>query len=280
MKQTWPTSGHEVVYMLKKALKSSTLYCSCGLFFPASLYRQLLKKTDEFTDGTIVAVNLNDSNASMVAQGGPAALSELCEGLAWLGSALRLSPPHGIYSAAPKVEIAIDQKSTYREPSLEVVIDFTVTPLLKSSHLSRIKDGICWHALFHTPLVAQGFPIRARSEYEHGLEIPLDMMVLLSETSFATQYDGTLILKGFSTMFVPTRSMQQSVVWHFLTNQGARITHFAFRQRCVNYVGIEDLDVHRLRKGNFRNFVGWAPNVTRHLGRSIPSRSFSISFTI
>jgi hypothetical protein len=120
--------------------------------------------------------------------------------------------------------------------------------------------------MFRSPVVVNGFPILARYENERGLEIPLNLMSILAETHFATHYDTTLVLKGICTMLVPTRLAEHSVTWHFLFNKGKRIPYYTFRQRCDKCISAEKFDIGHLRHAKFRNFVGWASDVTKHLG--------------
>ncbi|KAF2689770.1 hypothetical protein K458DRAFT_384408 [Lentithecium fluviatile CBS 122367] len=249
MCQTWPSTGREVLGMLKKALKSPLFSCSYTI-----------------ADRTRVTVKFRESTASFVALGRPAVLTELCEGLAWLGCALRCSPPRTAYQVKPNVRVLPDDVSSQNMPSISVRIGFWLTSLVDESTLLGAENGACWHALFRGPLVVNGFPISARYDREEGLEVPFEMMTSLADSRFATHYDRSLLLKGLRTMLVPTRFTEQSVVWHFLCNQEERIPYFAYRQQCPDHVDIDVLNIHKLQHMSLRNFVGWAPNVTRHIG--------------
>lgn len=126
--------------------------------------------------------------------------------------------------------------------------------------------------MFRNPIVVNGFPILARHENEQGLELPLDMMSILAEAQFVTRYDTTLVLKGLCTMLVPTRQTERSMTWHFLFNgDGKRIPYYSFRERCPGWIGTDEVSTGLLGTGNFRNFVGWASDITRHLGMLLSS---------
>jgi hypothetical protein len=86
------------------------------------------------------------------------------------------------------------------EPKILCKIDFKVERELEE----QINSG-CWHRLFRNPVIAKGFPIPSRTENNTGLEMPLNMMADLIEASRATTFDGQLVIKGFCTMLVPTR---------------------------------------------------------------------------
>jgi hypothetical protein len=213
---------------------------------------------------------LKSPKASIVAHGSQAALVELCEQLAWLGAALRASPvPVGICLATPSITTSEDINPNGGVPSLSVRLGFTVTPTLQQS-LSTDQVSTCWHAMFRNPIVVDGFPILARHENEQGLEISLGIMSILAEARYATHYNATLVLKGFCTMLVPTRRTLSSITWHFLHNEdGRRIPHFSFRERCPGWIGTNEVNTNMLEAGDTRHFVGWASCITRHLGKSL-----------
>lgn len=203
----------------------------------------------------------------IVARGGQAALTELCEQLAWLGAALRSSPvTFGVSLSTPSIVAFKVAYSSSPVPSITVQLGFTVTSSLDHG-LSADIDGTCWHAMFRNPVVVNGFPILARHENEQGLELPLDMMGILAEAHFATRYDTTLVLKGLCTMLVPTGQTERSITWHFIFNEdGKRLPYYSFRERCPGWIGTDKVSTGLLEDGNVRNFVGWASNITRHLG--------------
>jgi hypothetical protein len=202
-----------------------------------------------------------------MARGGQAALAEVCEQLAWLGAALRPSPvSSGICFASSSITATRDTHLSSAVPSVTVQMNFPITP---APDRMLSMEGTCWHAMFRNPVVASGFPILARHEDERGLELPFDVMSLLAETQHATSYNATLILKGLCTMLIPTRQTKHSITWHFVYNEnGKRIPYYSFRERCPDWISIDKVSADLVEIGNVRNFVGWASDITRHLGTS------------
>jgi hypothetical protein len=214
-------------------------------------------------------MNLSSQKASIIGRGGQAALTELCEQLAWLGAALRTSPfQHGICLTTSHIKASKDDYFIGSIPSIRVHIGFTLnSPVTLSLDKSNTVSGTCWHELFHNPVIANGFPILARHENEEGLELPADMMSALAEAHFATRYDTTILLKGICTMLVPTRQTGRSITWHFLFNEnGKRISYYSFRERCPGWISLDESIFNLFEIGKTRNFVGWASDITRHLG--------------
>ena len=94
----------------------------------------------------------------------------------------------------------------------------------------------CWHALFHGSVLARGFPIPLKpgpgqmSSFGHaaksdcqtfqGIEIPYDVMTSLARVWYPVEFRGGIVLKGFSTMLVPTQHKDDSIQWHFMSNDG------------------------------------------------------------
>lgn len=133
---------------------------------------------------------------------------------------------------------------------------------------SSIVNGSCWQKLFRNPVIVQGYPILCRIGKEVGLEISLEMMALLGNASRYTTFEDTLILKGFSTMFVPTASSKDSITWHFLFNEDdqIRIPYTEASRRCQIRETVDGVNASRL--GSARHFLGWAVDVEQHTGMS------------
>jgi hypothetical protein len=134
-------------------------------------------------------------------------------------------------------------------------------------------NGSCWRPLFRNPIVVRGYPILARFGGEKGLELPLNIMVGLGQATRVTNFDGGLVIKGFSTMFCPTQRMQNSVLWHLLVNQdGDRISYLSAEGARAP---IHEVDAPCLERS--RNFLGWASSVEIHAGMSRSLHAFSLN---
>jgi hypothetical protein len=214
-------------------------------------------------------------------------LTELCEQLAWLGSALRDSQEEsGLCLVSPEIhtcrprQFRLSSLKFFHEqdkkrdqekfPSLRlsVQIDFISLP---ASIQGQYPSGssTCWHGLFRNPTIVQGFPILVRPLEVKGLEISLDMLYTLAETRYATRYDSALLLKGHSTLLIPVRREDSSIMWHFLhRNDGQRIPYYDFRKSCPKEMITDDLFTQNYDSQEFKHFVGWTPYVSRYLGTS------------
>lgn len=75
--------------------------------------------------------------------------------------------------ANPQIRHLRDPSSTFRvHCELEDLIDY-------KDHARQ--NGTCWQHLFQNPTIVKGYPIRARSYNERGLELPLKMMAMLGK---------------------------------------------------------------------------------------------------
>ena len=87
-------------------------------------------------------------------------------------------------------------------------------------------NGLCWHSLFRNPVIVRGFPIVERDPPLPGLEISLHIMAGLIQANRAYAFDESIILKGFSSMMVPTEQSNNMTLWHhFFHMDGSRITY-------------------------------------------------------
>jgi hypothetical protein len=180
--------------------------------------------------------------------------ADIGEQFAWIGAACRTS--HKAESLAFSI---IDfEQSTQQSNFFSVKYDMQD---LQDSEFSH--NGACWHQLFKNPVIVPGFPILARDQSERGLEIPLEMMARLGGAERATIYDGQFIIKGFSTMFVPTELTHNSITWHFVFNQNEeRISYLEAKKRCPDEVVITTYACLE----SSRNFLGWTTSVLLYTG--------------
>lgn len=132
--------------------------------------------------------------------GSRSSIIEIGEQLARLGGALRTSPFPSLASCIPYVDTS---PSDQDESNHALKIDFYFDK--GSTDPENHMDGRCWHNLFRNPTVVQGFPILRRESICYGLEIPLNMMAGLIGTARAHVFNNITILKGFSSMLVPSR---------------------------------------------------------------------------
>jgi hypothetical protein len=130
----------------------------------------------------------------------------------------------------------------------------------------RAGLGTCWHKVFKNPVIVRGFPVLARNNDERGLEIPLNIMAALGGADRTTIFGDQLLIKGHATMFVPTRRVQNSVMWHFIQNEnGDRISFAAAKTRCPTRATTDIVDYSCLMTS--RMFLGWASSVQLCTGK-------------
>ena len=203
-------------------------------------------------DGTTIQISLTDLFVLINATGTSPSLAEIGEQFAWLGAACRVSP-HNDKMAYSTAHIKI-----VKNPITLFKIDFSISNLEVDSRSKQ--NGSYWHSLFRNAVIVRGYPILARAHDESGLEIALNMMAGSGQASCATIFDGALVIKGFSTMFVPMGRIRNSVLWHFLYNKDtSRISYLSARERCSRQALIDTVDVSCLEYT--RNFLGWASSV-------------------
>lgn len=231
----------------------------------------MLTRTDELFDGTKLAITLKDSTVVVDVTGVEPAIVEIGEQFAWLGAALRTSNCDWIADSNALIEVikGTGGQRTHIShiPTVHFTMDYQVKKLALTDR-GPIQTGSCWHLLFKNPVIARGFPIPARTHGEQGLEIPLNIMAGLAEATRITNFDDSLVMKGFSTMLVLTRLAQGSLIWHFLCYEdGRRIPYMCALE--TQHVPASSIDLASLK--HCRHFLGWASDVTRLAGKSMLS---------
>lgn len=173
--------------------------------------------------------------------------------MAWVGAACRASPHADQMSyCQPRIE-DYPIKSSFR-----IGFDYIYVPgpALDGRYSHQKQDARCWHQMFRNPTIAYGYPIPLRRNGEVGLEVSLPIMACLGAASRMMDFNRTLFLKGFCSMFVPTMQAGQSIIWHYLLQKdGQRMSYnrgLALERDCNN------LSWSTLQES--RHFVGWTPS--------------------
>lgn len=177
---------------------------------------------------------------------------ELAQQLACIGSALATSP--------------FDERLAYREGIIIPVasehprfdMKFWFEPL-------HPTENPCWLPIFCGASIFRGFPIPKRQN-EMGLELPLDIMVEIAGVRHAVEFEGSVVLKGFSSMFVPIRRSEDRVQWHLICNPDCetRLSYGDTLGRCHNRATLEEVNLECLR--TTRAIVGWCSGAGALLG--------------
>lgn len=145
---------------------------------------------------------------------------------------------------------------------LSLCLDIIVT--FDTSELSE-QDQCCWLPLFANPVIARGFPVPKRKDGERGLEIPLEIMAALGGARHVTEFEGGLVMKGYSAMFVPVERHHQSVQWHLIRRSDEqRVLYRDVSKECPSRAMLEEVNHESLE--NTRAFLGWWRAAETHLG--------------
>lgn len=245
IRQTWGSIGIEVLHGLEIGI---------GKAQPVESYKSWL------ADGSCLQITFTPINVRILASGSEPRIADIGEILAWIGAALRESPhPDMMAILTPRITRKLNSCPTF---ILDAAVD-----VLTSGRKDGNLNGTCWHYMIRNPVVVKGFPILRRENEERGLEMPLQLMAKLGNAERATVFHGGLVIKGHSTMFVPTRSVKQSVVWHFLFREDeTRIPYLEASKLCNGRLSTEEFDASHLEIS--RNFVGWSSSVHVQTGTS------------
>ncbi|KAK8179759.1 uncharacterized protein BKA78DRAFT_66317 [Phyllosticta capitalensis] len=125
------------------------------------------------------------------------------------------------------------------------------------------RAGTCWHGLFRSPVIARGYPhanggdLNLKIPGDLGLEMPLDLMAVMLGTSLATEFNGSLIIKGFSAILIATKLLGNGTMqWHLIRNEDG--SHLGY-----NDPRIAQLQASQTRKIGLLELS--SPSVKRHV---------------
>ncbi|KUJ09813.1 uncharacterized protein LY89DRAFT_740880 [Mollisia scopiformis] len=245
IRQTWGAAGVEVLRALEEVIHREQI----GVKFKIWL-----------ADASWLEVELSVNIIVVVTSGPAPTVADIGELLAWIGAAGRESShPNEIGISIPRITRQITSRPTF-------TIDATIESIdSKSNGQESRPNGTCWHYMLRNPVVVKGYPIPRREHGERGLEIQLPLMAALGNAERATVFDEGLVIKGHSTMFVPTKQEEQSVLWHFLFHEDeTRMSYLEAAKYCQSRVPLEELDASHLETS--RNFVGWSSSVYLQTG--------------
>jgi hypothetical protein len=223
---------------------------------------------DHKLDSTKLKVWLTNTELRAYVLGTEDTVAEIGEQLAWMGAALRSS--------------GADQDFAYCYPSVRFTfpsaqahdVTFNIQYTFEGiSRHAKLANGSCWFSLFRNPTIVKGYPIPSRSADKHdaqtGLEIPLNMMAGLVKASRVTKIDNQLLIKGFSTLFIPTKRIDDLIVWHMIFNEDdSHISYFDTRATHIIDKSAEEVDFICLRRA--RHILGWCSMVKHLAGTPTP----------
>lgn len=246
LEQNWPDSGHLLVGLIQESF-------DCGLAVSKEHYKYADNSSDDVWYHGVRIIYLPGlySPDEVIVWGSKRFVVEIGEQIAWLGAALRASENGQI--GRSQVEILAREKQYDIEFDVRFVSD-------------SLPEGekSCWHDLFVNPVIVHGFPIPDRGE-ERGLEIPLQMMASLGGASHAIEYEGGLVMKGFSSMFVPLKRSGDSIQWHFVRNEDdSRLEYWQADKQCSGRALLDSVDQDSLT--STRAFLGWWGKTVTRLG--------------
>jgi len=179
-------------------------------------------------------------------------LIDLAQQIAWIGSALSISP-FDEKIAYSEAKIA---KTASERPEFHVI--FVFKPLDSA-------ESPCWLPLFRSATIARAFPIAERHN-EIGLEIPVEIMAAIAGVRHAVEFEGGVVMKGFSSMFVPMTRNGDRVQWHLICSPDCE-TRLSYREvldGCPNRATLNEVSLESLR--TTRAIVGWCSEATCILG--------------
>ncbi|KAF2634251.1 hypothetical protein P280DRAFT_554719 [Massarina eburnea CBS 473.64] len=239
-KTTWPRAGIFIIELLDEALRVNDNPKSFRKGYDAL---SLEVEVQIYADGKVLWFMWTDDTEL---------LAEVAQQISWLSSALSSSP--------------FGDQLAYARPSVQSIGSTQWRVSLEHEPLHP-SETPCWLPLFCGAVIASGFPIPKRADGV-GLEISLDLLAALAGVCNAVEFDGGVVMKGFSHMFVPVRKTGDCLQWHAITNQDPekRLTYSEGISRCDSRALLDQVTIDDIQR--LRPIVGWCSVAVSNLGSS------------
>ncbi|KAH7022527.1 hypothetical protein EDB80DRAFT_694949 [Ilyonectria destructans] len=238
VRQTWAATGPALLALLTDAL--------------------VLEKevSGELGDKSVVKCLFRKSHLDVQVEGTADAIAEVGEQIGWLGAALRRScTESGLATCRPKIQTYVPSAG----PAI-CTIRFAMEEI--SADTKPPAAGQCWHELFQNPVVVRGYPIPRRTQYDSGLEIPLNVMSGLTKCPRINRFLGSHFLKGFSTALVPMKRLSEAILWHlYYSPDGSRLPY-----PDLDAMDLDHVDTSLKDLTTTRHIVGWCSEAKFYAG--------------
>ncbi|KAI1395613.1 hypothetical protein F4819DRAFT_477925 [Hypoxylon fuscum] len=252
VQSVWPESGIQVLNLHKDLFRYPGQACNCTLF-------------DEFDQTQLVGKISPDETSYTVSITGTArSIADVIEQLVWLNTSLSsMTLNKGILCQFPSCEVYAQPPS----PADAVRICWPTCAALEvvQSPVSTASAGDCWTNMFNNPVLVKGYPIPRRLDRDSGLEIPLSLMTNLVNAKKISMFSGHILIKGYSTILVPTKQHENFVFWHMIFNEdGSHISYADSRVKALLEEYPRNLSIGDLETA--RHILGWCANVKNCTG--------------
>lgn len=195
---------------------------------------------------------------------------EIGEQLGWLVTALRASADES------KISVLCPTVESFRpgaDASLPFHCDIGISYIGEAPPTLAAGNGDCWHTMFRNPIMVWGYPILRREQLDSGtgLEIPLDILMALADAKYISEFNDKIYVKGYSAMLIPTRQVDNLVLWHLLYNEdGSRISYTDCRIAALDHI-------HPTGVKQARHILGWVSHARNNTGS--PSANYDIKWS-
>ena len=136
-------------------------------------------------------------------------IGAVSEQLLWLTAAFRRPSAHGLSTSRATIQY---------HGFVEHADFFSVQLQRLQIPVTNSKTASCWNPIFDKFVIAHDFPFPVRENGERGIELPFVLMVALGGVSYPLQYLDSFVLKGRTTVIIPTLRYKSLIQWHLVRN--------------------------------------------------------------
>ncbi|KAI1374831.1 hypothetical protein F4677DRAFT_461263 [Hypoxylon crocopeplum] len=249
VQSVWSDFGVQVLNLHKHLL---SLGAGQSILFD---HTQLLAKISP--GGSIYTVSMRGNALSIV---------EVIGQLVWLNTSMSsLALNKGIVCQYPSCEVFTQPLVPPTTDTFRICWPTCAALEVVHTPAGRASAGDCWTNLFNNPILVKGYPIPRRLDRESELEISLVMIANLANAKKISIFSGRILIKGYSTVLVPTKQHQNFVFWHIVFNEdGSHLSYSDSRVKELFKEYPKDLTIGDLETA--RHILGWCATVKNRAG--------------
>ncbi|KAK4074480.1 uncharacterized protein Triagg1_5076 [Trichoderma aggressivum f. europaeum] len=253
--QTWPVVGCNLLRTIQGALREGNA---------SEPFRSSCKC--KFEDRTEIKVSVG-RYMEVEAVGTIHSIAEIGEQIGWLATTFRsqLQDSQILFCHPEITDFRATDSAQSQSMENEIEQSFVCRISVATDQMRANLPGFngqCWQQMFNNPVVVTGYPIKPRKDIDTGvgLELPFDMMTTLADARYLTTFEDRTLVKGFSTVLIPTAIYGSIILWHLLANEsGARISYQDPRIEQAILIEHDNFN-------GARHILGWCMNAQNNIG--------------
>ena len=258
----WRESGPTFLQLVQSVVKSmeGTWHNGKSLLV-VSVAMILMPRLAKLGDNTTLRATIHDGHFKLEARGFLYSVVEIGEQLMWISGALRSSDFATVGTSMPYFTgLRVTDPDTL---SMIIQLRSQTMPV----ELEKSRSGTCWRELFYNPLLVSHYPILRQPSSALGLQLSLDSLMTLMKDARLITFLGRLFLKRFSTLLVAVKRLDDTILWHAISNQDGNYIQYHDERIQTQQIEVDSSLLQEVNIAELKHVVGWTSTATNKAGQ-------------